>query len=88
MAVTRIKCRIEGEVAVIHLEPPEGKPPTLDSNVMGELKLLGTPVYLKGTPPQLQECPPRLGQHNRDVALEVGYSEEKVAQMAEKGVFG
>jgi len=38
MAVTRIKCRIEGEVAVIHLEPPEGKPPTLDGDALGELE--------------------------------------------------
>jgi len=38
MAVTRIKCRIKGEVAVILLEPPEGKPPTLDGDVLGELE--------------------------------------------------
>lgn len=38
MAVTHIKCRIEGEVAVIHLEPPEGKPPTLDGDALGELE--------------------------------------------------
>ena len=38
MAVTRTKCRIEGEVAVIHLEPPEGKPPMLDGDVLGELE--------------------------------------------------
>lgn len=55
---------------------------------VGELKLLGTPVRLKGTPPRLQGFPPRLGQHSQEVALEIGYSEEEVAQMAEKGVFG
>lgn len=55
---------------------------------VGELKLLGTPVRLKGTPPQLKTFPPQLGQHSQDIALEVGYSEEEVAQMAEKGVFG
>ena len=38
MAVTRIKCRIKGEVAVILLEPPEGKPPTLDGDVLGKLE--------------------------------------------------
>jgi enoyl-CoA hydratase len=38
MAVTRIECRIEGEVAVILLEPPEGKPPTLDGDVLDELE--------------------------------------------------
>jgi crotonobetainyl-CoA:carnitine CoA-transferase CaiB-like acyl-CoA transferase len=55
---------------------------------VGELKLLGTPVRLKGTPPRLQAFPPRLGQHNRQVALEIGYSEEEIAQMEEKGIFG
>jgi crotonobetainyl-CoA:carnitine CoA-transferase CaiB-like acyl-CoA transferase len=55
---------------------------------VGELKLLGTPVRLKGTPPQLKVFPPRLGQHNHDVALEMGYSEEDVARMTEEGVFG
>jgi len=63
---------------IVSMEDPE----------VGELKLLGTPVRLKGTPPRLKVFPPKLGQHNRDVALEIGYSEEEVAQMAEKGVFG
>lgn len=38
MSVTRIKCRFEGQVATILLEPPEGKPPTLDGDVLGELE--------------------------------------------------
>jgi crotonobetainyl-CoA:carnitine CoA-transferase CaiB-like acyl-CoA transferase len=63
---------------IVSMEDPE----------IGELKLLGTPVRLKGTPPRLKAFPPRLGQHNRDVALEIGYSEEEVAQMAETGIFG
>jgi enoyl-CoA hydratase/carnithine racemase len=37
MAVTHIKCKIESQVAIILLEPPEGKPPTLDSDVLNEL---------------------------------------------------
>jgi enoyl-CoA hydratase len=37
MDVTRIRCKIEGQVAVILLEPPEGKPPMLDCDVLGEL---------------------------------------------------
>jgi len=54
----------------------------------GELKLLGTPVRLKGTPPRMQEFPPRLGQHNTDVALEIGYSQEEIDRLTEKGIFG
>ena len=55
---------------------------------VGELKLLGTPVRLKGTPPQLREFPPRLGQHSRDVALEIGYSQDEVDRLVEEGIFG
>ncbi len=38
MAVTRIKCQIEGQVATILMEPPEGKPPTLDGDVLDEFE--------------------------------------------------
>jgi crotonobetainyl-CoA:carnitine CoA-transferase CaiB-like acyl-CoA transferase len=55
---------------------------------VGELKLLGTPVRLFGTPPELNDFPPRLGQHNQDVALELGYTEEEVAHMVDNGIFG
>jgi len=61
---------------------------SMEDSDVGELKLLGTPVRLKGTPPRLQQFPPRLGQHNREVALEIGYSEDEIARLAEKGIFG
>ena len=61
---------------------------TMEDPEVGELELLGTPVRLKGTPPQLKDFPPRLGQHNRDVALEIGYSQDEIDRLAEKGIFG
>jgi crotonobetainyl-CoA:carnitine CoA-transferase CaiB-like acyl-CoA transferase len=61
---------------------------SMEDSDVGVLKLVGTPVRLKGTPPTLKDFPPKLGQHNRDVALEIGYSEDDVARMTEKGVFG
>lgn len=53
---------------------------------VGELKLLGTPVRLKATPPQLKSFPPKLGQHNRAVASELGYTEDEIADLFAKGV--
>jgi crotonobetainyl-CoA:carnitine CoA-transferase CaiB-like acyl-CoA transferase len=53
---------------------------------VGELKLLGTPVRLKGTPPQLKSFPPKLGQHNKAVALELGYTEDEISEFFKKGV--
>ncbi len=53
---------------------------------VGELKLLGTPVRLKATPPQLKSFPPKLGQHNRAVASELGYTEDEISELFAKGV--
>lgn len=55
---------------------------------IGELKLLGNPIRLKGTPSKLDRFPPKLGQHNEAIALEIGYSDEEIAQMKKNGVFG
>ena len=63
---------------IVSMEDPE----------VGELKLLGNPVRLVGTPPKLKDFPPKLGEHNRDVALEIGYSKEEVGRMVEEGIFG
>ena len=61
---------------------------SMDDSEVGELKMLGNPIRLKGTPSKLQKFPPRLGQDSADVALEIGYSEEEIAQLKEKGVLG
>ncbi len=44
MINTRISYQIEGEVATILLMPREGKPPTLDGDVLEELELHWTSV--------------------------------------------
>ena len=61
---------------------------SMENPEVGELKLLGTPVRLKGTPPGLKTFPPQLGQHSREVALEIGYSEDEIDQLTATGVFG
>jgi len=70
--------QIECNNMIVSMEDPE----------VGELKLLGNPLRLKGTPSQLKNFPPKLGQHNREVALEIGYTTEEIDQMSERGVFG
>lgn len=61
---------------IVSMEDPE----------VGELKLLGTPVRLRGTPPQLKSFPPKLGQHNKAVALELGYTEDEISEFFKEGV--
>ena len=61
---------------------------TMQDEKVGELALLGTPVRLKTTPPKLKSFPPRLGEHNKDVAAELGYSSEEVEKLIEQGILG
>ncbi len=52
----------------------------------GQLKLLGNPVRLHDSPVQLQKPPPDLGEHSRQVALELGYSQEEVDELVRNKV--
>lgn len=61
---------------------------SMENPVAGKLKLLGNPIRLKGTPPKLEKFPPTLGQHNVEVAQQLGYSEQAIVEMMEDGVFG
>jgi CoA:oxalate CoA-transferase len=55
----------------------------------GKLKMMGVPVRLSHNPPrQLStgQAGPTLGQHTREVLLELGYSDEDIRAMREGGV--
>lgn len=60
----------------------------MDHPRAGRLKLLGTPIRLHGTPAELRLPPPDLGEHNHEIAAELGYSEEEIRSMQAGGVFG
>ncbi len=70
--------QIRANKMVIEMEHPR----------LGGLRLLGTPVRLYDTPPSHCMPPADLGEHNRDVLIELGYSEEEIAELSEKGVLG
>jgi crotonobetainyl-CoA:carnitine CoA-transferase CaiB-like acyl-CoA transferase len=44
----------------------------------GEVCLAGFPVKLSETPPSARRHPPRLGEHTKEVLIELGYSGEEV----------
>lgn len=52
----------------------------------GPFRLLGTPIRLFGTPPNPRVFAPELGEHTRDVLLELGYSREVIADLEARGV--
>ena len=55
---------------------------------IGRLRLLGIPIRLYGSPPTFRYSPPKLGEHNREILMGIGYSEEEIALFKEEGVFG
>lgn len=70
--------QIEHNQMIVSMKGPSGE----------ELKLLGNPIRMKGTPPSMKRFPPTLGQHNADIAKEIGYSEEEIEAMTQQGIFG
>jgi crotonobetainyl-CoA:carnitine CoA-transferase CaiB-like acyl-CoA transferase len=52
----------------------------------GRLKMLGVPVRLHDTPMSLRHAPPDLGEHSREIAEELGFSEEDISNFIEAGV--
>jgi len=46
------------------------------------------PLNFSGADTGFESPPPRLGEHNREVFRELGYDEERIAEMASAGAFG
>lgn len=60
----------------------------LDHPVLGQLTMVGPIVRMEGTPASAQRHSPTVGQHNRDVLREAGYSEAEVDGLLSRGVLG
>ncbi len=59
--------------------------PVVQHPTEGPLRLIGFPIELTDTPNQLRRLPPRLGQHSREVLLELGYSDAELAALQHCG---
>jgi crotonobetainyl-CoA:carnitine CoA-transferase CaiB-like acyl-CoA transferase len=59
--------------------------PVVQHPTEGPLRLIGFPIELSDTPNQLRRLPPRLGQHSREVLLELGYSDAELAALQHCG---
>jgi len=58
----------------------------LDHPALGIVKSLATPVYLSDTPLVYYRHPPTLGEHTKEIASELGYTEAQIQAMYKKGV--
>jgi crotonobetainyl-CoA:carnitine CoA-transferase CaiB-like acyl-CoA transferase len=54
--------------------------------VAGTIKLNSNPIHLSETKVKIQGPSPSLGQHNEEVLLGLGYSEEDISYFSEKGI--
>lgn len=53
---------------------------------MGEVPMHAIVPRLSGTPGRLRRPAPAVGQHNREIFSRIGYSEARIAALAQKGV--
>jgi crotonobetainyl-CoA:carnitine CoA-transferase CaiB-like acyl-CoA transferase len=53
---------------------------------MGEIPMHAVVPRLSGTPGRLRTPAPRVGQHNHEILSRIGYSDERIAALAQKGV--
>ncbi len=52
----------------------------------GDVDVLGVPVQLSRTPGGIRAAPPLLGEHTRDVLDDLGYADDDIADLLERGV--
>ena len=53
---------------------------------LGSIKQTGLPIKFSKTPGGLDRHPPLLGEHNKELLSELGYSEQEISQLAENSV--
>lgn len=54
---------------------------SVDHPVCGKVNMIGIPIKLSRTPGRVKGPPPTLGQHTDEVLREIGYSQEKIAEL-------
>lgn len=72
------------------LEQPQlrhrGTLETVDIEGIGPVKLFGLSAQLKKTPGAISAPPPRLGEHTAEILGDLGYTQEQVDDLRERGI--
>ncbi|MHA1319139.1 MAG: CaiB/BaiF CoA transferase family protein [Promethearchaeota archaeon] len=58
----------------------------LDHIKAGKIKVTGVPVKLSATPGEILTAPPVLGQHTKEILLEIGYSDNDIEKFYQEKV--
>ena len=57
-----------------------------DHPVLGKVQLANLPYHFSGCDTTIKTAAPLLGQHNREIAARLGYSQEQIEAMVQEGV--
>jgi crotonobetainyl-CoA:carnitine CoA-transferase CaiB-like acyl-CoA transferase len=52
----------------------------------GKVKIIKTPIYISGEAPKIRRRTPLLGEHTREILKELGYSQEEIQELLDKGI--
>jgi formyl-CoA transferase len=58
----------------------------IEHPIVGQARLLNSPVQFTGTPARIKHVAPQLGEHTEEVLLEYGYTWKDMEKFKEKGV--
>jgi len=58
----------------------------IDDAIVGKVRQVGSPLKLSETPGEVRSLSPFLGQHTREILLELGYSQEQIGDLYQKGI--
>lgn len=59
---------------------------TIEHPVAGTVRVVGNPIRFSETPSSIRLNPPAVGQHNREILAELGYSAAEIDMLATEGV--